>query len=116
MHSDIWAFSEAAIQAAEMDLTGYKVEAADGGIGKVDKHSADVGRCHLVVDTGPWILGRQVVIPAGVVTGVDRSSETVFVGCTKEQIQNAPEFVPEEGDTSGPQKLRFVDYYLAFFH
>ncbi|MFF5788661.1 PRC-barrel domain containing protein [Streptomyces sp. NPDC012693] len=118
MSPDIWSFSETAVHAAESDLTGYKVEATDGGIGKVDKHSADVGRCHLVVDTGPWILGRQVVIPAGVVTAVDRPTETVFVGCTKEQIENAPEYVPEASDgsdASGPHKMKFADYYLAFF-
>ncbi|MFF4169359.1 PRC-barrel domain containing protein [Streptomyces sp. NPDC001744] len=115
MHPDIWSFSETASHAAGTDLTGYAVEATDGGIGKVDKHSAEVGRGHLVVDTGPWILGRQVVIPAGIVTAVDRATETVFVGRTREQIRNAPEFVPGQDDADGHHRMTLTDYYLAFF-
>ncbi|MDQ0846707.1 PRC-barrel domain containing protein [Streptomyces sp. V1I6] len=115
MLPDIWSFSETVIHAADMDLTGYKVEATDGGIGKVDQHSAEVGCCHLVVDTGPWILGKHVVIPAGIVTTVDRATETVFVSRTKEQIKNAPEFVPEKADTDEHHRMKFADYYLAFF-
>ena len=51
-----------------MDVTGFHVEAADGRIGKVDEATYDVGSAYLVVDTGPWIFGRKVVIPAGTVT------------------------------------------------
>ncbi|MEV4947069.1 PRC-barrel domain containing protein [Streptomyces sp. NPDC053755] len=115
MLPDIWSFSETATHAADMNLTGFQVEATDGGIGKVDKHSADVGCCHLVVDTGPWILGKHVVIPAGIITAVDRATETVFVSRTKEQIKDAPEFVPDEPDTDGQHRMKFADYYLAFF-
>ncbi|MEW1905099.1 PRC-barrel domain containing protein [Streptomyces sp. NPDC086147] len=115
MQHDIWTFPGTALHAIDTDLTGYAVEATDGGIGKIDKHSAEAGRYHLVVDTGPWILGRQVVIPAGVVTTVDRETETVFVGCTKEQIENAPEFVPSASDEDGRHRMTFTDYYLAFF-
>ncbi|MFF8607139.1 PRC-barrel domain containing protein [Streptomyces sp. NPDC015346] len=115
MTPDIWSFSETASHASDMDLTGYKVEATDGGIGKVDRHSTEVGGCHLVVDTGPWILGKHVVIPAGIVTTVDPATETVFVSRTKEQIKNAPEFVPERPDTDEDHRMKFADYYLAFF-
>lgn len=58
------------------------------------------------------------MIPAAVVTAVDRPTETVFVGCAKERIENAPEYVPEASDgsdASGPHKMKFADYYLAFF-
>ncbi|MET9801766.1 PRC-barrel domain containing protein [Streptomyces sp. NPDC006368] len=115
MLPEIWSFPETANYAPGLDLTGYRVEATDGGIGKVDRHSAEVGCCHLVVDTGPWILGKQVVIPAGIVTSVDRATETVFVSRTKEQIKNAPEFVPDEADTEGHHRMKLADYYLAFF-
>ena len=72
-------------------LVGYSVEALDGGIGKIDEASYDVGAGYLVVDTGPWIFGKKVMLPAGVVVRVNHDDETVFVNRTKEQIKNAPE-------------------------
>ncbi|WP_234310449.1 PRC-barrel domain-containing protein [Streptomyces sp. NRRL F-3218] len=62
------------------DLIGYKVEATDGSIGKVDKHSDDVTSSYLVVDTGVWIFGKHVLLPAGTVSRVDNDEKKVFVG------------------------------------
>ncbi|HSJ34596.1 MAG TPA: PRC-barrel domain containing protein, partial [Acidimicrobiia bacterium] len=53
------------------DIVGFGVEAIDGSIGKVDKASHEVGSSYLVVDTGPWIFGQKVLIPAGTVERVD---------------------------------------------
>ncbi|GIF49754.1 hypothetical protein DFJ67_2889 [Asanoa ferruginea] len=74
-----------------LDLTGYAVMAVDGEIGKVEK----AGETDLVVDTGPWIFGRTVLLPAGVVERVDHRSRTVHVDRTREQIKDAPEYNPE---------------------
>ena len=45
----------------------------------------------IVVDTGPWIFGKKVILPAGVIDRIDRGEECVYVSRTKEQIKNAPE-------------------------
>jgi hypothetical protein len=74
------------------DLTGYKVDAIDGEIGKVDAATNDVGQSYLIVNTGPWIFGKKVMLPAGVVKDVDHEEKRVFVERTKDLIQNAPEF------------------------
>ncbi|MGH2498934.1 MAG: PRC-barrel domain containing protein [Candidatus Limnocylindria bacterium] len=74
------------------DLTGFTVEALDGSIGKVDEATYDVGRSFLVVDTGPWIFGKKVMLPAGVIGRIDTEARKVFLDRTKEQIKNAPEF------------------------
>lgn len=87
--SDIWTSQHS---ATDMDLSGFSVEATDGGIGKVDEASYDVGSSHIVVDTGPWIFGKKVLLPAGVIRDVDLDSQTVFVDRTKDQIKDAPEF------------------------
>jgi hypothetical protein len=73
-------------------LNGYSVEAIDGGIGKIDEASYDVGAGYIVVDTGPWIFGKKVMLPAGVINRVDHDEEQVFVNRTKDQIKEAPEF------------------------
>ena len=78
-----------------VDVVGFSVEATDGGIGKVDEASNDVGASYLVVDTGPWIFGKKVLLPAGLVRQVDLDDETVYVDRTKDEIKDAPEFDPD---------------------
>ena len=78
-----------------IDLTGFKVEALDGDIGKVDEATNDVGSSFVVVDTGPWIFGKKVLIPAGIVRDIDPDTETIFVNATKDEIKDAPEFDEE---------------------
>ena len=53
------------------DLTGYSVEALDGSIGKVDEATHVTGRSSIVVDTGPWIFGKKVLLPAGVIDRIE---------------------------------------------
>jgi PRC-barrel domain protein len=88
--SQMWTYSDATI--TQRNLTGLSVEAIDGKIGKVDDATNDVGASFIVVDTGPWIFGKKVMLPAGVVRDVDMDTETVFVNRTKDQIKNAPEY------------------------
>jgi hypothetical protein len=88
---DPWSYrDEAGVTGGE--LVGYKVEATDGGIGKVDSASIEVNASYLVVDTGPWIFGKKVMLPAGVVNRVDHEEQKVFVDRSKNEIKAAPEF------------------------
>ena len=74
------------------DISGYTVVATDGQIGKVDKSMHQVANAYLIVDTGGWIFGDKVMLPAGVVSGVDHNTQRVFVERSKEQVKNAPDF------------------------
>jgi hypothetical protein len=93
---DPWTYGDAdaiGVDATRnLDLTGFSVEATDGSIGKVDEATYETSRSYIVVDTGPWIFGKKVLLPAAVVERVDLDSETVFVNRTKDAIKNAPEF------------------------
>ena len=86
-----WTYQDD-LYAGDIDVVGYKVEAIDGDIGKVDDATYDMGASYLVVDTGPWIFGKKVMLPAGVVDRIDSENEKVFVNRTKDEIKNAPEF------------------------
>jgi hypothetical protein len=88
--TDIWTYRDQSWLTSQ--VTGYSVEATDGSIGKIDEASYDVGAGYIVVDTGPWIFGKKVMLPAGVIDRVDQDEEQVFVNRTKDQIKNAPEF------------------------
>ena len=107
--TDIWMFSEASLNPTS--LIGYSVEAIDGGIGKVDDATGETGRSHLIVDTGPWIFGKKVLLPAGVVDRVDLDTETVFVNRTKDEIKNAPEFDEAELREDEAYRGRVGSYY-----
>ena len=76
---------------AEVELVGYDVEALDGEIGQIAEASHDIGTRYLVVDTGPWIFGKKVMLPAGLVERIDVANKRVLVGQTKEVIKRAPE-------------------------
>jgi hypothetical protein len=73
------------------DLTGFDVEAVDGGIGSVDEATAEIGGSYIVVDTGPWIFGKKVLLPAGVIDRIDAGQERIYVDRTKDEIKAAPE-------------------------
>jgi hypothetical protein len=90
---DVWTYRDTInADVSGRNLVGYGVEALDGSIGKVDGATYDVSASFIVVDTGPWIFGRKVMLPAGVIRDVDHDDEKIFVNRTKEQIKNAPEF------------------------
>jgi hypothetical protein len=88
---ELWTFTTGT-DLSSVDLTGFKVEATDGSIGKVDEATYEAGGSFIVVDTGPWIFGKKVMLPAGVIREVDLDIESIFVDRTKDEIKNAPEF------------------------
>lgn len=109
---DIWAFREQSLDPN--GLVGFDVEATDGGIGKIDEATGETGRSHLIVDTGPWIFGKKVLLPAGVVDRVDLDTETVFLSRTKDEIKNAPEFDEDAQRDDELYRSRVGDYYGGF--
>ena len=110
MANDVWTYRETMVVATDVDVSGYDVEAADGSIGKVDEATYETGRSYLVVDTGPWIFGKKVMLPAGVVRGVDEQEQTVFVDRTKDEIKNAPEY-DEASQADEDYRGRLGSYY-----
>lgn len=92
MSDGMWGYQPTTGHTAGLDLTGFKVEATDGTIGKVDKHSDAADSSYVVVDIGLWIFGKHVFLPAGTVQRVDRNEQKVYVSLTKDQIKESPEF------------------------
>jgi hypothetical protein len=105
---DIWAYRDTTWGTT--DLVGYSVEALDGSIGKIDDASNDVGAGYIVVDTGPWIFGKKVLLPAGVIDSVDVDEACVYVQRTKDEIKNAPEYDPDRADDDA-YRNEFGSYY-----
>ena len=108
---DAWNYRESTgISARQDNLTGFKVHAVDGDIGKIDEATREVGGGYVVVDTGPWIFGRKVMLPAGTVERVDWNDMTVHVDRTKSQIKDSPE-LDEKNRTDRSYRDRLGSYY-----
>ncbi|MCX5409230.1 PRC-barrel domain containing protein [Streptomyces sp. NBC_00335] len=113
MTEHVWSYKSTAGHLAGVDLTGYKVEATDGGIGKVDKHSDEVGDAYLVVDTGVWIFGKEVLLPASTVVSIVPEERKVLVDRTMGQIKNAPEFHRDKHLTNPGYREELRTYYAT---
>ena len=109
--TDMWTYRDYE-SWTDKDITGFDVEAVDGGIGSVDEATYDAGASYIVVDTGPWILGKKVLLPAGVIQRVDQLNRRVFVNRTKDQIENAPEW-DESAYRDMPYRRTVGDYYAT---
>lgn len=99
---------------SDVELTGsaiidYDVEASDGSIGKVTEESVQVGSAYIVVDTGFWIFDKLRLIPAGAITRIDHTNETIHLSLSKAQIKDAPDYVPE----SALRDPHHADHYSA---
>ena len=111
----VWNYRPDAGWAADRDLVGYHVEATDGGIGKIDESSHITDESYVVVDTGPWIFGRKVLIPAGTVTHIDHTDRKVYVDRTKDEVKSSPEFEPDTY-TQPAYREKISSYYFDVFN
>lgn len=113
---DPWSYHESTGRTVDSGaIVGYKVHATDGDIGKIDQENVEVGASRIVVDTGPWIFGRQVVLPAGTIKRIDEAEEIVYVGLTKEQIKDSPELT-HDGALNDPEYWHNLSvYYGPYF-
>ncbi|MFE3451993.1 PRC-barrel domain containing protein [Nonomuraea sp. NPDC059194] len=111
--SDAWSYREDIVSDSTMSLVGYDVEATDGKIGSVDEESNEVGASYLVVDTGFWIFGKKVVMPASTIIRIDPQEEKVYLARTKDEIKDAPEF-DEKSYKDTTYRREVGEYYGRF--
>ncbi|MGI5380448.1 PRC-barrel domain containing protein [Streptomyces sp. CA-251387] len=108
----MWSYRPGSGHQEGQTLAGFTVGATDGVIGRVDRQADDTPLQHLVVDTGAYVFGRSLLIPAGMVTGIDPETRTITVGCTREEAKAAPRFRTDR-ETLDPQYLSAVGAYYA---
>ena len=109
MATDMWTYRDdvkrgkagLASDVDELDLSGYSVEALDGEAGKVDQAAYEDGSSFLVVDTGPPLLGKKVLVPGALVRQIDQVAQMLELEVTKDVLESAPEVEEERlGDES----------------
>lgn len=95
------------------DLKGYKIHALDGEIGSVEEFYFDDAYWtvrYLVVDTGSWLTGREVLISPYAVTSVNRDLKTISVNLTKKQIEDSPPL-----ESHKPVSRQYEDSYYSYY-
>jgi hypothetical protein len=107
----IWSYAPGAEHAEGQDLTGFTVEGTDGTIGHVDRMADPHGMRHLVVDTGVWVFGSSVLVPVGLVTGIDTGNRRVTLACSKAEVKEAPRFRTDSETRQAPYLTAVGDYY-----
>jgi hypothetical protein len=104
---DPWNYRDS-VDPDPTDLAGFHVEATDGRVGVVDATSHTLDDGYLVVDIGHWVFGRTVVLPAGIVTVIDRNERLVYIDCTSDEVRASPD-VAAVADPDN--KAAIGDYY-----
>jgi uncharacterized protein YrrD len=95
------------------ELTGFDVQASDGSIGSVvdllfDDESWTVR--WLVIDTGNWLSGRQVLLPPACVNRVEPVRRQFEVKLTMKQIEASPG-LDSDAPVSRQKETEIYSYY-----
>jgi hypothetical protein len=111
---DPWTYRrDVGIWGNRAELAGFDVEATDGSIGTVEKATYDAGSSYVVVDTGPWIFGSKLMLPAGIISRFDRHGRKVYVDREKAEIKSAPIF-GKDTSTESEYRALLGEYYGKF--
>lgn len=84
------------------DVSGYHVQATDGEIGHVDDFIVDDKTWairYLVVDTGNWRSGKNVLVAPRWIERVSWGDAEVYVKLSRAAIQASPEYTDESALT-----------------
>jgi len=94
-------------------LKGFTIRATDGELGTVDQLYFDDKTWairYLVVETGGWLGGRQVLISPISVVHADWEAERLDVALTKKQVENSPNI-----DTHQPVSRQHEAEYYGYY-
>ncbi|OHV81907.1 PRC-barrel domain-containing protein [Ensifer sp. LCM 4579] len=95
------------------EVTGYYVNATNGDIGHVEDLVVDTDAWairYIAVDTVNWWPGKKVLISPMSLTNVIWATQTVNTSLTRDQIRNAPEYLPGES-LDRAYETRYHEYY-----
>lgn len=94
-------------------LRKYHVHASDGDIGEVTDGYFDDERWvirYLVVNTGSWLSGREVLISPYSASRVDDADAAIVTQLTRKQVEGSPSI-----DTAKPISRQQEESYLSYF-
>jgi sporulation protein YlmC with PRC-barrel domain len=94
-------------------LLGFAIQATDGMVGEVTDlyfDDEDWAIRYLVVDTGNWLSGRQVLISPLAIGHVDWLAQQLAVSLTKTRVEHGPDI-----DTRKPVSRQHEAVYFGYY-
>ncbi|MFA9378715.1 MAG: PRC-barrel domain-containing protein [Lachnotalea sp.] len=94
-------------------LKNYKLNSLDGVIGKVkDFYFEDETWTirYLIVNTGNWLTGRQVLISPKSIVSINKNEEYITIKLSKNQIENSPML-----ECDKPVSKQFQEEFYGYF-
>ena len=94
-------------------LNEYHLEAVDGTLGRVKDFYFDDWVWtlrYLVADTGPWLLGREVLISPEAFERVDWDGRRLHLNITKERVRSSPP-IDADKPVSRQKEQQLVTFY-----
>lgn len=95
------------------NMKGYALHCLDGQIGAVNEFYFDDDYWtvrYLVVDTGNWLMGRQVLISPYAVLSVNQEDDYITVQLSKQQIEDSPAL-----ESHKPVSRQFEQAYYGYY-
>jgi Protein of unknown function (DUF2795) len=110
MATEVWMYQERRL--ADLDLSGFDIEARDGPIGRVVRSLSSADGAFLIIDPGASMpLGRHVLVPAGLVDTVDLDDRRLLLRLSRDQVRGAPEY--QVGRALDPASREAFSTYFA---
>jgi hypothetical protein len=94
-------------------IKGYAIAASDGRLGTVSDFLFDDFSWlvrWMVVDTGKWLSGRKVLLPASVLGHLDPKEREFSVRLSMQQVKDSPD-IDTEQSVSRQMETKVYDYY-----
>lgn len=94
-------------------INDFTFHCLDGEIGTVQDILFDDLRWtvrYLLVNTGTWLTGRQVLVSPRAITAIDEDSRCILINLTKKQIEDSPPL-----DSDRPVSLQFEEQYHGYY-
>jgi hypothetical protein len=94
-------------------LYGGKLHASDGEIGHVKEFYFDDQKWvvrYAVVDTGSWLLGRQVLIAPHAFGMLDQNTAFLLVNLTRQEIEKSPPI-----ESHKPVSRQYEEEYFRYY-
>jgi len=98
---------------SERQVLGYRIQARDGEIGRVDDFVLDDEEWnfrYLVVNTRNWLPGRKVLVAPLWAEKIRWTEHSVFLDLTRQEVRDSPEY-----DPGAPVNRRYEERLYDFY-
>jgi hypothetical protein len=110
----LWTFRSGTEFSDELDLLGYRVVGTDEEIGLVADFVDANDQPAFVVDTGAWVVGQRILLPAGTVESIDHAARQIRVDRSGTEIREAPPYEVSTGE-SEEYRNHLTHYYCDLY-